>query len=66
MKILVAIEVDEQVYRQAIADGWHHRYNEYLAGDDVRNMTLDDPADFQMAADFMPIECFKWVTASDY
>ncbi len=56
MILTIQIEVDEEKYKEAIADGWNDRFgpDDTITPDDVK--TLDNFEDFQHAMYFLDVE----------
>ena len=62
MKITVEIEIEREVWRQAIADGWNAAFCENLTGNDTG--PLDNSGDFLRAIDFISEDQIKSIQIS--
>lgn len=63
MILTVTVEVDKADYKQAIVDGWRAAYDEEL--DIMKVSYMNNPADFQRAAEFMSETCFVKVEVQE-
>jgi hypothetical protein len=57
MIITATIEVTEDRYRRAIAQGWLHRYTEVIEPGDIKS--FDQPSYFLLAVNFIPTDSIK-------
>ena len=57
MKLIVEIEVDEDVYKDAICEQWRDRFGDAITPDEVA--TLNNPEDFQHCVCLLDLDTIK-------
>lgn len=63
IKLTVTVEIDEDEYKQALAEAWNERFGEDIGPEDIRN--LENVQDFHSAAsNFLPEEVFKSIVVT--
>ena len=59
MKIIIEIEVDKEVWKQAICMGWKDEHDEMLVPSEIKNLASVE--DVQRAIGYIQTDCIKKV-----